>query len=155
MSSILDVMDLWFYQGREGRQGVEGLLTRYRQNRFFLLNWKLPEYCLLNICLLLKSTSRMLFIYNFKDNVTCKNLFCWNVGINFQASFIAFMADGLLWVRTNKLVRINRILVWGRKKKKKKKYLYGCHVTASAGKAGLHEGTAVLCVLLRKVGDRQ
>lgn len=51
---------------------MEGLLARERTHHIFLLDWKLPEYCLLNIRLLLKSIPRMLFIYNFKDNLTCK-----------------------------------------------------------------------------------
>lgn len=56
----------------QSRPGNEGLLARYCRNRFCLQNGKLPEYCLLNICLLLKSIPRMLFIYNFKDNLICK-----------------------------------------------------------------------------------
>lgn len=37
-----------------------------------LLLAKQKASCVLNICLLLKSISRMLFIYNFKDNLICK-----------------------------------------------------------------------------------
>lgn len=52
--------------------GVGGPLARYCRNCFCWVNRKLPDYCLLNICLLLKSILRMLFIYNFKDNLICK-----------------------------------------------------------------------------------
>ena len=72
---ILHVMDLWSYQkGRTGNVGVgwRGLLSRHGWNRLCLVNRKLPEYCLWSICLLLKSISCRLFIYNFKDNLICK-----------------------------------------------------------------------------------
>ena len=75
MTPILRAVDLWSYQkGRTGNVGVgwRGLLTRYCQNRLCLMNRKLPEYCLWSICLLLKSISCRLFIYNFKDNLICK-----------------------------------------------------------------------------------
>ena len=75
MTPILRAVDLWSYQkGRTGNVGVgwRGLLTRYCRNRLCLMNRKLPEYCLWSICLLLKSISCRLFIYNFKDNLICK-----------------------------------------------------------------------------------
>lgn len=75
MTPVLHAEDLWSYQkGRTGNAGVgwRGLLTRYCQNRLCLVNRKLPEYSLWSICLLLKSISCRLFIYNFKDNLIYK-----------------------------------------------------------------------------------
>lgn len=59
--------------GKRRRAGSGSPINKIRPKiTFSLLPWKLPEYCLPTLCLLLKSISCMLFIYNFKDNLTCK-----------------------------------------------------------------------------------
>ena len=75
MTPVLHAEDLWSYQkGRTGNAGVgrRDLLTRYCRNRLCLVNRKLPECSWWSICLLLKSISCRLFIYNFKDNLIYK-----------------------------------------------------------------------------------
>ena len=111
--------------------GWRGLLSRHGRNCLCLVNRKLPEYCLWSICLLLKSISCRLFIYNFKDNLICKT--------SSAEMWVLIYKHHLLhlWLMDcyeSELINLQGFIEY-LSGKKKKECLHGCHVTASARKA--------------------